>query len=135
MNGKRTEMNVSKKQMKILKKSQRGEADAVWMYRRLALRVPGKDGMAFLRLANDEKRHEEIFYKYTGKRLRANPMKAFAVPLMYRLLGKEKVYPIIAKGEYAAAEKYKHIIADFPEVERVMNDEKFHGDAVMNLLE
>lgn len=120
--------------MKILKRSQRGEADAVWMYRRLALKVPGRDGMAFLRLANDEKRHEDVFYKYTGRRLRANPTKAFLVPLLYRLLGKEKVYPIIAKAEYEAAEKYKHIIRDFPEVEKVMNDEKFHGDAVMDLL-
>ncbi len=48
--------------------------------------------------------------------------------------GKEKVYPIIAKAEYEAADKYKNIIADFPEVETVMNDETHHGDAVLMLL-
>ena len=53
---------------------------------------------------------------------------------MYRLLGKERTYTIIADGEYEAAGKYRHIIADFPEVEQVMNDETHHGDAVIGLL-
>ena len=34
----------------------------------------------------------------------------------------------------SAADKYKNIIADFPEAETVMNDETHHGDAVMGLL-
>ena len=55
--------------------------------------------------------------------------------MMYRTLGKEKVYPIIAKGEYDAADKYTEVIGDFPEAETVMNDEVRHGDAVMGLLE
>ncbi len=38
------------------------------------------------------------------------------------------------QGEYDAAEKYKHIINDFPEVVEVMNDEVHHGDAVLGLL-
>ena len=50
------------------------------------------------------------------------------------ILGKKKLYPIIAKKEYDAADKYKHLLADFPEVESVMNDEVHHGDAVMGLL-
>ena len=66
--------------------------------------------------------------------VKANPAKGILVPIMYRVLGKKKVYPIIAKGEYDAADKYKNIVADFPEVETVMNDETHHGDAVMGLL-
>ena len=53
---------------------------------------------------------------------------------MYKTVGREKLYPVIAKGEYDAAEKYRGIINDFPEVETVMNDETHHGDAVMGLL-
>ena len=44
------------------------------------------------------------------------------------------VRAIVAQGEYGAAEKYKHIIDDFPEVVEVMNDEVHHGDAVKGLL-
>ena len=56
------------------------------------------------------------------------------IPLMYSAMGKEKLYPIIANAEYKAADKYKNIIADHPEVEAVMNDETHHGDAVLGLL-
>ena len=44
------------------------------------------------------------------------------------------MYPLIAKAEYDAAEKYKHLLNDFPEIETVMNDEVHHGDAVNDLL-
>lgn len=127
---------VTPGQMDVLITAQQGEADAVMMYRRLADTVTDPaDREAFLRLAGDEARHEEVFFRYTGKTLRANPAKAILVPLMYRTLGKEKVYPIIAKGEYDAADKYTEVIGDFPDAETVMNDEVRHGDAVMGLLE
>ena len=122
-------------QKKILKAAQQGEVDAVYMYEKLAEVVEDpKDKEAFLRLAGDEARHAEVFFCYTGQTIKANPTKGIVVPAMYKTLGKEKVYQIIAKGEYEAAEKYKNIIADFPEVEEVMNDEVHHGDAVMGLL-
>ena len=128
-------MNVTKEQMKILRAAQQGEVDAVLMYDKLAGKVKDvSDALAFKRLADDEHRHAEVFRAYTGKDLRPNPTKAIMVPLMYKLLGKEKVYPIIAKAEYDAADKYSHIVGEFPEVEAVMNDETHHGDAVMGLL-
>lgn len=126
---------AASKEMKTLIKAQQGEVDAVWMYRRLAKRVKDvDDALAFIRLANDEQRHADVFRKHTGKKLRAMPFKALFVPLMYAVLGKEKVYPIIARAEYSAAEKYAHIISEYPEVETIMNDETIHGDAVMGLL-
>ena len=122
-------------QKKILKAAQQGEVDAVYMYEKLAEVVDDPDDKeAFLRLAGDEARHAEVFFRYTGQTIKANPTKGIVVPAMYKTLGKEKVYPIIAKGEYEAADKYKNIIADFSEVEEVMNDEVHHGDAVMGLL-
>ena len=48
--------------------------------------------------------------------------------------GVEWRFQIIAKGEYDAAVGYEHLIADFPEVESVKNDEKRHGDIVSGLL-
>ena len=57
------------------------------------------------------------------------------MPFLYWILGKKRLYKIIAKGEYDAAIGYEHLIADFPEVESVRNDEKRHGDIVSALLE
>ena len=126
---------ITMDQMDALITAQQGEEDAVYMYEQLAKVVRDEaDREAFLRLAGDEKRHSDVFRKYTGMDVKANPAKGIFVPLMYRVLGKKKVYPIIAKGEYDAAEKYKHIIDDFPEVVEVMNDEVHHGDAVKGLI-
>lgn len=129
------EAGITMDQMDALVTAQQGEEDAVYMYEQLAKVVRDEaDRKAFERLAGDEKRHSDVFKKYTCMDVKANPAKGIFVPLMYRVLGKKKVYPIIAKGEYDAAEKYKHIINDFPEVVEVMNDEVHHGDAVKGLL-
>ena len=129
------EAGITMDQMNSLITAQQGEEDAVYMYEQLAKVVrDDADRKAFQRLAGDEKRHSDVFRKYTNMDIEANPAKGTFVPLMYKVLGKKRVYPIIAKGEYAAAEKYKHIIDDFPEVVEVMNDEVHHGDAVKGLL-
>ena len=59
---------------------------------------------------------------------------AIIMPFLYYLLGKKRLYKLIAKGEYNAATGYEHLVADFPEVESVKNDEKRHGDIVSSLL-
>ena len=128
-------MEITGKQRKQLLKSQQGELDAVLMYRRLAKRVKKEqDREAFLRLASDEDRHASVFYAYTKTDLKPKHAKAILIPLLYRLAGPEKVYPLIAKGEYGAAKKYVDLLRDFPEVERVLQDENHHGDAVLSLL-
>ncbi len=126
---------LTKDQMSACLKAQQGEADAVYMYEKLAEKVrDDADKKAFMRLAGDEARHAAVFQRYTNRELKPKRTKGIVVPAMYQLLGRKKLYPVIAKKEYDAAEKYKHLIEDFPEVEAVMNDEVHHGDAVMGLL-
>ena len=126
---------LTKQQMEECLKAQQRELDAVYLYERLAEKVKDEaDNSAFLRLAGDEARHADVFRKYTGRDPKPKIAKGILVPLLYSLLGKERVYPIIAKAEYDAAGKYRHLLADFPEVEAVMNDEVHHGDAVLGLL-
>ena len=127
--------SISKRQRKQLLRAQQGELDAVLMYDRLAKRVKGeRDAAAFRRLASDEDRHASVFFELTEKTLKPKKTKAIMIPLMYRLIGKKKLYPLIAKKEYDAAKKYEGLLAAFPQVERVKNDETYHGDAVLSLL-
>ena len=126
---------LTKEQLSACLKAQQGEIDAVAMYERLAKIVKGEeDKKAFTRLAGDEARHAAVFQQYTNRDLKPRMAKSIVVPAMYLVLGKKKLYPVIAKKEYAAADKYKPLTAVFPEVETVMNDEVHHGDAVMGLL-
>ena len=127
---------MKQEQFKELLRSQQGELNAVLMYQRLAKVVKTeKERDAFLQLAKEEDRHASVFHAYTKEVL--NPKKTMAVimPLLYRILGKKRLYKLIAKGEYDAAVGYEHLIADFPDVESVKNDEKRHGVIVSGLLD
>ena len=79
--------------------------------------------------------HRGFFHAYTKEVLKPKKTMARIMPLLYYILGKKRLYKLIAKGEYDAAIGYEHLIKDFPEVESVKNDEKRHGDIVSELLE
>ena len=126
---------MTPKQYKELLRSQQGETNAVLMYKRLAQVVKTeREREAFLQLAREEGRHASVFHAYTKQVLKPQKTMSVVLPLLYRLLGKKWLYRLIAKGEYDAAVAYEHLIADFPEVESVKNDEKRHGDIVSALL-
>ena len=122
-------------EMKTLIKAQQGELNAVLMYRALAKNVKDpEDAKLFLQLASEEGHHAAVFRKLTGKKLKPGKGKAVLLPLLYKVIGRKKLYPMIANGEYAAAKTYEPVVERFPETESVKNDEKRHGDMIMDLL-
>ena len=115
--------------------AQQGELDAVLMYNKLAEKVKdAKDAAAFKQLAAEEGRHASVFHAYTQKVLKPKKTKAVALPILYSLLGRKRLYPLIAKGEYDAEKKYEALVHDFEEVKTVQADEHRHGDTVLALL-
>lgn len=128
-------MSISNEDMKVLLKSQQGELDAVLMYNALADVVKDeKDKEAFRQLAAEEGHHAAVFKGLTNQTLTPKKTLATIVPLLYKILGKRKLYPLIAKGEYGAVDSYASVAKKFPEVENVKNDEHRHGDIVTGLL-
>ena len=126
---------ISYSDMKVLLKSQQGELDAVLMYNKLADVVKDpKDKAAFKQLAKEEGHHASVFHKLTGKALKPKKGQSIIIPLLYKIIGKKKLYPMIAKGEYDAAKTYEPVATKFPEIESVKNDEHRHGDTVSSLL-
>ena len=127
---------MTREHFKELLRSQQGELNAVLMYQRLAKVVKTeKEREAFLQLSREEGRHASVFHSYTKEVLKPKKTMARLIPLMYYIMGKTRLYKMIAKGEYDAAIGYEHLIKDFPEVDSVKNDEKRHGDIVSGLLE
>ena len=126
---------MTEQDKKILVKSQQGELDAVAMYKALAKVVKDeKDKETFLQLASEEGGHAKVFKELTNEVLKPKKTLATIVPLLYRIIGKKKLYPIVAKGEYGAVENYAPIAEKLPSIESVKNDEKRHGDTVLSLL-
>jgi len=127
---------ITKKEMKTLLKAQQGELDAVVMYRMLSGTVKDQDDAeTFKRLAAEEGHHASVFRKMTGMRLKPRKIKGVLLSSAYRILGRKKLYPLIAKGEYSAEKTYEPVVKRFPNVESVQADEKQHGDTIMSLLD
>ncbi len=123
-------------QRRTLIKAQQGELDGVETYLMLADAVSNEsDKDAFRKLAADEGRHASVFRKYTGEKLEPGKLQARAVVILYHLIGKKALYPLIARFEYAAIPGYEQLEKEFPEVESVKNDEKRHGDTLKALLD
>ena len=128
-------MNRSDNDRKILLKSQQGELDAVRMYQALAEVVKDtKDADTFRKLAAEEGHHAAVFHGLTNENLKPKKTLAILMPILYKIIGKKRLYPLIAKGEYAAAENYAPVVEKFPVIESVRKDETRHGDTVASLL-
>lgn len=128
-------MNRSDNDRKILLKSQQGELDAVLMYQALAEVVKDtKDADTFRKLAAEEGHHAAVFHGLTNENLKPKKTLAILMPILYKIIGKKRLYPLIAKGEYAAAENYAPVVEKFPVIESVRKDETRHGDTVAGLL-
>lgn len=126
---------LTEAQRKTLLASQQGELDAVLMYKALARVVKDPaDAETFRQLAAEEGGHAAVFRTLTREKLKPKRTKAIFLPLLYRVLGKKRVYPLIAQGEYSAVRKYEPVVEQFPQVESVKNDEQRHGDTVLALL-
>ena len=126
---------MDQKDLKTLLKAQQGELDAVLMYNALADRVrEQKDSDTFRRLASEEGRHASVFKNLTNQTLRPKKTLATLLPILYKLLGRKRLYQIIAKFEYGAAGTYEPVAARYPEVQSVKNDERRHGDIVTDLI-
>ena len=128
-------MNRSDNDRKILLKSQQGELDAVLMYQALAEVVKDtKDADTFRKLAAEEGRHAAVFHGLTNENLKPKKTLAVLMPILYKIIGKKRLYPLIAKGEYAAADNYAPVAEKFPVIESVRKDETRHGDTVASLI-
>lgn len=119
----------------ILLKSQQGELDAVLMYNALADVVKDPmDAQTFRQLAQEEGHHAAVFKELTNQTLKPKKMKSILLPILYKVLGKKRLYPLIAGGEYAAVKTYAPVAQKYPQVQSVRADEKRHGDTVNALL-
>ena len=121
--------------LEIMLKSKQGELDAVLMYHALADTVKDpEDQKVFRQLAAEEGHHAAVFKSITNRTLTPQKAKSVFLPLLYKVLGKKRLYPLIAQGEYAAVKTYRPIAERYPQVQSVKDDEKRHGDTVAALL-
>lgn len=127
-------MNITEQQKKELIKLQQGELSGVIIYRKLAKKVRNPaDVEALLRIAKEEQQHSEIFLSITGVETKGAGYLGPMIGILFSLLGPKKLFNMVAQGQYDAAKKYESWVKIFPSLEKVISEEKQHGDILNEL--
>lgn len=115
-------------------KAQKGEINAVLMYREFAKATKDEAlKKIFLEAAADEGRHASLLGKYTNEVVKPSKAQAKLLGCLFRILPNKMMFPVISKGEIAGGNGYKPFVKDYPEFEKMMNDEYHHAEIFKNL--
>jgi vacuolar iron transporter family protein len=122
------------KELRIFKKAQQNELDAVELYKILAEKISETQFRnTFLSMAADEEKHAAFFKDYTKIVLTPKKNKARLVLFLYQILGLNGTLEILEKGELKAAEKYSSLQKRIPELQDLIQDEIRHSKTLRKL--
>lgn len=118
-----------------LKKAQQDELVGMEVYGRLAKLVEDPHNAKILKqIAEDEKRHANIFKKYTGKALKVSKLRVLFYVLVSRIFGLTFGVKLQERNKVAAQKKYTQILNAIPEMKEVVEAEEKHEAELINLI-
>ena len=118
-----------------LKKAQQDELVGMEVYGRLAKLVEDPHNAKILKqIAEDEKRHANIFKKYTGKALKVSKLRVLFYVLVSRIFGLTFGVKLQERNKVAAQKKYTQILNAIPEMKEVIETEEKHEAELINLI-
>lgn len=127
---------ISKKVMAIIKKMQQNELNESIIYEKIARFAKGDENKKVLkRLASEEKKHYEIWKKYTGEEMKPDKLKVFKYQLIARILGFTFAVKLMENGEEAAQEEYKLLEDEIEESVLIKKQEEEHEAALLEMLD
>ena len=118
-----------------LRKLQQSELNSEYMYLTLARKTDiDKDRETLLKIARQKARHGEIYKCLTNEEMKAKKKRAALASVLYKLLGKKGLYPMIAFLEYRAHFRTGDLARKFSSIREIWNDQKIHGDLLAKLV-
>jgi VIT1/CCC1 family predicted Fe2+/Mn2+ transporter len=118
-----------------LKKAQKDELVGMEVYGRLAKLVQDPHNAKILKqIAEDEKRHANIFKKYTGKALKVSKLRVLFYVLVSRIFGLTFGVKLQERDKKAAQKKYTKMLNAIPEMKEVVEAEEKHETKLINLI-
>ena len=119
-----------------LRKHQLGEITEHHIYLQLAARQRDAGNRSVLeRIAADEKRHAELWQRYTGEVIEPDWRKVRHHVWICRLLGLTFGTKLMERGETRAQRAYGKLPASISEAEAVRQDEDVHEHALLDLID
>lgn len=128
-------VQLSEADMNEFKKAQQDELVGVEVYGKLSELVKEAHNAKILkRIAEDEKRHANIFKKYTGVVLKVNRLKVLFYILISRFFGLTFGIKLQEKGEERAQINYSKMINVIPEMKEIIEAEEKHEAELIGLI-
>jgi VIT1/CCC1 family predicted Fe2+/Mn2+ transporter len=127
--------NISEAGRKKLLKMQKDEITEYKIYHKLADRAKDPKNASIMReIADDEKRHHDIWQKYTGTEVKAHTWKVYFYYFISLVFGLTFGIKLMEQGEESAQEEYLNLIPEVKEAEQVMTEEEEHESRLIDLL-
>lgn len=106
------------------------------IYRKLSLRLPDAQNAAIVgRIADEEKKHAERWQSVTGVEIKPSRIKVWLFFLVARFLGLTFAIKKLENGESEAQDGYGTIKNEFPDVQKIIDEEKEHENLLINLVD
>lgn len=129
-------MEISQEIKKKLLFLQQDEVNAFHTYNSLANQLKDEENANTMRkIALQEKKHYQIWKKYTGEELKPQMGKVRFFTFISRVLGITFGVKLMEKGEEAAQEAYAKILDTVPEAKTVMEEEEVHEHQLIDMLD
>jgi len=115
---------------------QRNEITEYHIYSRLAELVPSAENRAVLRkIAEDEKRHYEIWKALSGEDVQPDRWAVFRYTWISRILGFTFGVKLMERGEGDAQENYGELVGTVEQAEQLRHEENQHEQTLIGLLD
>lgn len=130
-------MQLSKEIRDQLLIAQKTEITEYHVYKNIARTLKKDDDNRAIveRIAEDEKRHYDIWKGYTGKAVKPNRFLVGLYTIIARLFGLTFGFKLMEIGEERAQVNYERIADVIPEARGVINDENHHEIVLLDMLD
>ncbi len=106
------------------------------IYRELSRRLPDMENAKIVgRIADEEKKHAERWEAITGVVLKPSRITLWIFFIIARFLGLTFAIKKLENGESEAQSGYETIRKEFPDVQKIIDEEKEHEHLLINLID
>lgn len=113
---------------------QKREITEHFIYRKIAKNVRGDNRKVLETIADEELKHYYKFKEYSGKDLKPNRFFILLYSLLFRVFGLTFTIKIMERNEEKAQRNYSHLLAGFPEVKTILDDEERHEEELISMI-
>lgn len=125
-----------RKNKDILCSMQKNEITEYYIYRRLAKTVKKKKNADILKkIGEDEKKHYDVLKNITHKEYAPKKLKIWIFLFLRRILGLTFAIKLMESGEDSAQDTYAKVAQQYPELNKIEQDEHEHEKKLINLID